>query len=223
MLVLIGKCQDEILAADGFEGVVDYMKSYLPVFAVENMEFVVDEVLKMDIGKDLESYEVEYRVFRDEDISLCSFEEFESQRIACLEADNTVLSRQVKELNENLSCARSTIENLEGSITTLQMNQAQLLNLIRTLRVENSELKSELEQGACKTAKTAKTAQLNTSFTEENTDSYEHIDENDITDDEAESLARDSPANELAEVGSGGTGSPSPPLIDKTEDLMVSR
>lgn len=220
MLVLIGKCQDEILAADGFEGVVDYMKSYLPVFAVENMEFVVDEVLKMDIGKDLESYEVEYRVFRDEDISLCSFEEFESQRIACLEADNTVLSRQVKELNENLSCARSTIENLEGSITTLQMNQAQLLNLIRTLRVENSELKSELEQGACKPAKTA---QLNTSFTEENTDSYEHIDENDITDDEAESLARDSPANELAEVGSGGTGSPSPPLIDKTEDLMVSR
>lgn len=220
MLVLIGKCQDEILAADGFEGVVDYMKSYLPVFAVENMEFVVDEVLKMDIGKDLESYEVEYRVFRDEDISLCSFEEFESQRIACLEADNTVLSRQVKELNENLSCTRSTIENLEGSITTLQMNQAQLLNLIRTLRVENSELKSELEQGACKTAKTA---QLNTSFTEENTDSYEHIDENDITDDEAESLARDSPANELAEVGSGGTGSPSPPLIDKTEDLMVSR
>ena len=47
-----------MLSSDGLEGAVEVMKTSLAPFAEQNVEWLVSEVLSLDISKDLESYEV---------------------------------------------------------------------------------------------------------------------------------------------------------------------
>lgn len=58
VLLLLGSCQEELLTSDGLEGAVEVMKTSLPPFAEQNVEWLVSQVLSLDITKDLESYEV---------------------------------------------------------------------------------------------------------------------------------------------------------------------
>ena len=174
---------------------------------------------------------MEYNFLKEEDLSIASFEEIESE--------------QIQNLNEQLSCARNTIQSLESTINTMQINQTELQVIIRSLRAENESLKKNFEKlkkhiltngdtvgveelpndpmnddntstlTECNTNQPT-CAETNASSTEENTDSYEHIGSgNDLTDDEADS-------DEFIER-KPRSGSPSPPLSDKCEDLVVSR
>lgn len=193
----------------------------------------------------LRSFQVEYNVLKEEDLSITSFDEIESERVESLEAENTIKTKQIQNLNEQLSCARSTIQSLESTINTMQINQTELQAIIRSLRAENESLKKNFEKlknqvlatgnavgveeppnaptndglgnslTECITIKPT-CSETNASSTEENTDSYEHIGSgNDLTDDEADS-------DEFIER-KPRSGSPSPPLSDKCEDLVVSR
>lgn len=188
---------------------------------------------------------MEYNVLKEEDLSIASFEEIESERVESLEAENTIKTKQIQNLNEQLSCARNTIQSLESTINTMQINQTELQGIIRSLRAENESLKKNFEKlktqvlangdavaveelpnastndditcvlTECSTIKPT-CAETNASSTEENTDSFEHIGSgNDLTDDEADS-------DEFTER-KPRSGSPSPPLSDKCEDLVVSR
>ena len=188
-------------------------------------------------------------MLKEEDLSIASFEEIESERVECLEAENAVKAKQIQILSEQLSCARSTIQSLESTINTMQINQTELKGIIRSLRAENESLKKNFEKlknqvlangdvaaievladdstkgGEGMTISSALTecspikptcTEMNASSTEENTDSFEHIGSgNDLTDDEADS-------DEFTE-GKPRSSSPSPPLSDKCEDLVVSR
>lgn len=194
----------------------------------------------------LRSFQVEYNVLKEEDLSITSFDEIESERVESLEAENTIKTKQIQNLNEQLSCARSTIQSLESTINTMQINQTELQAIIRSLRAENESLKKNFEKlknqvlatgnavggveeppnaptndglanslTECNTIKPT-CSETNASSTEENTDSYEHIGSgNDLTDDEADS-------DEFIER-KPRSDSPSPPLSDKCEDLVVSR
>lgn len=192
----------------------------------------------------LRSFQVEYNVLKEEDLSIASFDEIESKRVKSLEAENTIKTKQIQNLNEQLSCARNTVQSLESTINTMQINQTELQGIIRSLRAENESLKKNFEKlktqvlangdavgveelsnaptnditntlTECSTIKPT-CAETNASSTEENTDSYEHIGSgNDLTDDEADS-------DEFIERKPRSV-SPSPPLSDKCEDLVVSR
>ena len=173
-------------------------------------------------------------MLKEEDLSVTSFEEIESERVDILEAENAVMTKQVQDLTEQLSSARSTNRSLEVTISTMQINQTELLALIRSLRADNESLKKNFEKlkkqvlsnvngasvEATLTTELARCeARLETSFTEENTDSFEHIgSSNELTDDETESLSRDSPANEFVDRNPASL-----PLNEKCEDLAVSR
>jgi len=246
ILLLLGSCQEELLSSDGLEGAVEVIKISVPPFAVNNVEWLVNEVLSLDVSKDLESYEVEYCVLREEDLSIASFEEIESEKVDTLEAEIAIKTKQIQNLNEQLSSARNTIHSLESTISTMQMNQTELLGIIRSLRAENDSLKRNFEKLKDKVLANGDVAtvddlveaaaeedegitftsglsedkptctEMNASFTEENTDSFEHIGSgNDLTDDEADS-------DEFIERKPQSSGT-SPPLSDKCEDLVVSR
>ena len=58
ILLLLGSCQEELLSSDGLEGAVEVIKISVPPFAEQNIEWLVSEVLSLDVSKDLESYEV---------------------------------------------------------------------------------------------------------------------------------------------------------------------
>ncbi|KAK3728848.1 hypothetical protein QZH41_020235 [Actinostola sp. cb2023] len=236
MLVLLGRCKEGIVAADGFENAVEYIKTFLPPYAFKNLDSIVDDVLDLDITKQLESYLIEYNVLREEDLSLASIEDFEHERAKKLEVQNNTLSRHLQELTEQLSSARKTIQSLESTITTMQINQSNLLSHIRAVKAENEALKKNLaptsasnERNKLRRSHSIEvpdpplSPQEHSSLTDENTDSFEHIGCNDLTDDddddEAGSLDRDSPEHEVAEKH----GTSSPLLSDKVDDLAVSR
>lgn len=186
-------------------------------------------------------------MLKEEDLSVASFDEIESERVDSLEAEIAVKTKQIQILNEQLSCARNTIHGLESTISTMQMNQRDLHDIIRSLRAENDSLKNNFEKlknkvlangdivtvdeladaaanddegitftSTVSECKPTCSTEMNASFTEENTDSFEHIGSgNDLTDDEADS----DEFNERKPRSS----SASPPLSDKCEDMAVSR
>ena len=187
-------------------------------------------------------------MLKEEDLSVASFDEIESEKVESLEAELTVKTKVIQCLNEQLSCARNTIHGLESTISTMQINQNELLGIIRSVKAENESLKrnfeklkhkvlsngtvaaedelaaeddladaaADVDEGITMTSALTECkptlAEMNASFTEENTDSFEHIGS---TDDEADS-------DEFNE-GKPGSNSASPPLSDKCEDLVVSR
>ena len=188
-------------------------------------------------------------MLKEEDLSIASFEDIESERVESLEADNAAKTKQIQNLSEQLSWARNTIQSLESTINTMQINQTELKGIIRSLRAENESLKKNFEKlknqvlangdvaaveevagdstrddedititsalTECSPIKPT-CSEMNASSNEENTDSFEHIGSgNDLTDDEADS-------DEFTE-GKPRSSSPSPPLSDKCEDLVVSR
>ena len=58
ILLLLGSSQEELLSSDGLEGAVEVIKISVPPFAEQNVEWLVSEVLSLDVSKDLDSYEV---------------------------------------------------------------------------------------------------------------------------------------------------------------------
>lgn len=146
ILLLLGSCQEELLVSDGLEGAVEVMKTSLAPFAEQNVEWLVSQVLSFDISKDLESYEVEYCVLKEEDLSVASFEVIESEKVDSLEAELAIKSKQIQMLSEQLSCARNTIHGLESTINTMQINQNELKGIIRSLRAENDSLTRNFEK-----------------------------------------------------------------------------
>jgi len=233
MLVLLGRCKEGIMAADGFESAVEYIKTFLPTYAFSNLDLIVKEVLELDISKQLDSYLIEYNVLREEDLSLASIEDFENERARKLEAENETLTKHLQEITEQLSMARKTIQSLESTINTMQINQSSLSSYIRTLKAENETLKrSQASSNMCDERKLQRSNSIDapeapnspqdSTLTDENTDSFEHIGPNDLTDDdddEAGSLDRDSPAQDVVVEKHGNS---SPLLSDIVEELAVS-
>lgn len=220
------------MAADGFENAVEYIKTILPTYAFANLDLIVKEVLELDITKQLESYLIEYNVLREEDLSLASIEDFENERARKLESENETLTKHLQELTEQLSSARKTIQSLESTINTMQINQSSLSSYIHTLKAENEMLKRRLaSSNPCEERKLqrsnsfdapeAPNSPQDSTLTDENTDSFEHIGPNDLTDDDDDtgSLGRDSPAQDLTPEKHSNS---SPLLSDIVEELAVN-
>ena len=178
-------------------------------------------------------------MFKEEDLSVTEFEEIESEKVECLEAELEIKTKQIQYLNEQLSSARHAIHGLESTISTMQINQTELLTFIRSLEAENESLKKNFEKLKDKvlangdvapevgevdeqetiedslTDCTPTGAEMNASFTEENTDSFEHIGS-------ADDLSDNEVVDGIHEETPGATGA-TLPLSDKCEDLVVSR
>ncbi|RMX40307.1 hypothetical protein pdam_00008698 [Pocillopora damicornis] len=248
ILLLLGSCQVELLESDGLEGAVEVMKTSLAPFAEQNVEWLVSQVLSFDISKDLESYEVEYCVLKEEDLSVASFEDIESERVESLEAELTIKTKQIQILSEQLTCARNTVHSLESTINTMQINQGELKGIIRSLRAENESLTRNFEKlkaqvlsngdlaPGVETADPAEDQALTiagdssegstikpTNSTETNASSNEENTDSFEHIGSGNDLTDDEADSDEFMEGKRGCGNGSPPLSDKCEDLVVSR
>lgn len=92
----------------------------------------------MDISKQLQAYEVEYHVLREE--MLYSPSKGEEDRIQKLEDNFNSLKNQNVELLEKLQYSNSTQRSLESTIHNLQTNEGKLKSHIKTLEIERKAL-----------------------------------------------------------------------------------
>lgn len=100
--------------------------------------FNFKQVFEMDISKQLQAYEVEYHVLREE--MLYSPSRGEADVINKLEDANQNLKHQNVELLEKLQHLHSHQRSLEMTIHSLQTQESKLKSHIKTLEIERKAL-----------------------------------------------------------------------------------
>nr|CAH1267700.1 TBC1D1 [Branchiostoma lanceolatum] len=137
-LTLLGDHEDLIMACQGFENIVDFIKNQLPALGMVSMEKVISRAFEIDISKQLHAYEVEYHVLQEEMIS--SPQRGDVDRMEKLEQANRNLKRQNMELLEKLQTSHSSIHSLEATVASLQSEQNKLRSGVQTLEIERAAL-----------------------------------------------------------------------------------
>ncbi|CAJ0938953.1 unnamed protein product [Ranitomeya imitator] len=143
-LSLLGSHKPLILQQENLESIVDFIKNTLPNLGLVQMEKTINQVFEMDISKQLQDYEVEYRVLQDELIDSSPLSD--NQRINKLEKTNNSLRKQNFDLLEELQVSKGRIQFLESTIDNLQTNEVNLKQSLRTLELERSALLNTIEE-----------------------------------------------------------------------------
>uniref|UniRef100_A0A9J8BLU1 TBC1 domain family member 4 n=1 Tax=Cyprinus carpio carpio TaxID=630221 RepID=A0A9J8BLU1_CYPCA len=144
-LCLLSSHEGEILECDGFESIVDYLKSTIPTLTHSQMEEIITKATEMDISKQLHAYEVEYHVLQDE-LSDAPPPSEDSDRLDKLEKANVQLKKQNMDLLEKLQAARLKIQTLEGSVESLLSRESKMKHLIRSLEQEKASYQKTIER-----------------------------------------------------------------------------
>ncbi|XP_053295310.1 TBC1 domain family member 4 isoform X2 [Pleuronectes platessa] len=144
-LCLLSSHEGEIVECDGFESIVDYLKTTLPNLTQTQMEQTIAKVMEMDISKQLHAYEVEYHVLQDEMIEAGPLPD-DSDRLEKLEKTNTQLKKQNMDLLEKLQAARQKIQTLETSMETFLSRESKMKHMIRSLEQEKAAHQKTIER-----------------------------------------------------------------------------
>ncbi|XP_059356118.1 TBC1 domain family member 4-like isoform X3 [Carassius carassius] len=144
-LCLLSSHEGEILECDGFESIVDYLKSTIPTLTHSQMEEMITKAIEMDISKQLHAYEVEYHVLQDELADAPPPLE-DSVRLDKLEKANAQLKKQNMDLLEKLQSARLKIQTLESSVESFLSRESKMKHLIRSLEQEKASYQKTIER-----------------------------------------------------------------------------
>uniref|UniRef100_A0A8C1KMF1 TBC1 domain family member 4 n=1 Tax=Cyprinus carpio TaxID=7962 RepID=A0A8C1KMF1_CYPCA len=144
-LCLLSSHEGEILECDGFESIVDYLKSTIPTLTHSQMEEMITKAIEMDISKQLHAYEVEYHVLQDE-LSDAPPPSEDSDRLDKLEKANSQLKKQNMDLLEKLQAARLKIQTLESSVESFLSRESKMKHLIRSLEQEKASYQKTIER-----------------------------------------------------------------------------
>ena len=141
-LTLIGNHADEILSCDSFESIVDYMKINLPEKVVDETDDVCSRALNMDIKTQLNLYEVEYQLLREEMIDIRQNKErLEKQEVAHKELEN-----EVAELRKELKNAKEMIGSLKKSLGEANAEKKKYETKFQIVRNERDALRMTLNE-----------------------------------------------------------------------------
>uniref|UniRef100_A0A1A7Z1Y5 TBC1 domain family member 4 n=2 Tax=Iconisemion striatum TaxID=60296 RepID=A0A1A7Z1Y5_9TELE len=144
-LCLLSSHEGEIVECDGFESIVDYLKTTLPNLTQAQMEQTIAKVMEMDISKQLHAYEVEYHVLQDEMLETGPPPD-DSDRLDRLEKTNVQLKKQNMELLEKLQAARQKIQSLEMSVENFLSRESKMKHMIRSLEQERASYQKTIER-----------------------------------------------------------------------------
>uniref|UniRef100_A0A8C4Q7N6 Rab-GAP TBC domain-containing protein n=1 Tax=Eptatretus burgeri TaxID=7764 RepID=A0A8C4Q7N6_EPTBU len=139
-LSLLGIHKNLIMrTCNSFETVVDFLKSTLPKLSIVQLEKTINQVIDMDLSKQLHAYEVEYHVLQD--VAEETLPAAESDRLLALERTTTHLRQQNLDLLEELQVYNSDDEaNLIDYLSpykylfAVELERLALLNTVQDLR-----------------------------------------------------------------------------------------
>ncbi|CAH2223854.1 TBC1 domain family member 4 isoform X2 [Pelobates cultripes] len=144
-LSLLSNNEEQIMACDSFESIVDFLKISIPDMTKATMERIITQVFEMDISKQLHAYEVEYHVLNDEMLEASNPSD-DAESFQKLEKANHQLKRQNMDLLEKLQVAHTKIQNLESNVENILSRENKMRNLIRSLEQEKAAYQKIVEQ-----------------------------------------------------------------------------
>uniref|UniRef100_A0A8C5LS57 TBC1 domain family member 4 n=1 Tax=Leptobrachium leishanense TaxID=445787 RepID=A0A8C5LS57_9ANUR len=144
-LSLLSNYEEQIMACDTFESIVDFLKISIPDMTTDTMERIITQVFEMDISKQLHAYEVEYHVLNDEMFEGSNPGD-DAETFQKIEKANNQLKRQNMDLLEKLQVAHTKIQNLESNAENILSRENKMRNLIRSLEQEKVAYQKIVEQ-----------------------------------------------------------------------------
>lgn len=150
ILSLLTYHKDNLLACDGMEQIMNFIKNDFPVVNKEIIDKIIKQVFTTDLSKQLMEYGVEYHVLQEE----LSSPSPELKKIKHLEEMNKTLMQQNKILHEQLeisitnngrlemnrSSNLSAINRLESEVKSLELTVATLGNFVSNLAYAHSDI-----------------------------------------------------------------------------------
>ena len=148
-LTLIQFHAESLLQCGSFESLIEYLKTNLPSMTNKQMELLFDQVLDMDIGSNLQTYQIEYRIISEEmhyinnksqhgdGISLVKKKKFKDSNQHDHEHDDLheqiqVYQSKIKHLETMNETYLSTIKQLERKITKIEDERDALIYQLKT-------------------------------------------------------------------------------------------
>ncbi|XP_058793503.1 TBC1 domain family member 1 isoform X2 [Phymastichus coffea] len=143
-LALLEEHQDQLLACDSFEEIMEYLKTKVPAVEKDTLDRVMKRVFypDMEIAKQLNEYRVEYQVLQEEMLSVKP----QIENMEKLELLNKQLTQQNAHLNEQLEIAMANLHRMETTRAHHQSTVHRLESQTRSLEVTISTMGSFIQQ-----------------------------------------------------------------------------
>ncbi|KAG7209512.1 hypothetical protein KM043_015597 [Ampulex compressa] len=143
-LALLQEHQEQLLACDSFEEIMEYLKTRVPAVDKETMDRVMKHIFYPDveITKQLNEYRVEYQVLQEEMISVKpQIESLEKFKLL-----NKQLTEEVAQLSEQLEVTMNDLHRLETARAIQQSSVNKLESQNRSLEVTVATLGAFIQQ-----------------------------------------------------------------------------
>merc|ERR1719350_500983 len=105
-ICLLVECEEELLACENLEELMNVLKTSLPSLSISKLEDVVKQAASLSIGRQLHTYQVEYQVLQEEEASKKTSAERAKEQAE-------VLTREVTELRVRVNEMESSEERLK--------------------------------------------------------------------------------------------------------------
>ncbi|XP_076232000.1 PTB_TBC1D1_like and TBC domain-containing protein plx isoform X2 [Calliopsis andreniformis] len=143
-MALLEEHQDQLLACESFEEIMEYLKTRVPAVDKEILDRVMKRLFYPDqeITKQLNEYRVEYQVLQEEMISVKP----QMENMEKLKVLNKQLTQEVAQLTEQLEITMSNLHRLETARSVQQSTLLKLESQNRSLEVTVTTLGSFIQQ-----------------------------------------------------------------------------
>ncbi|XP_023172961.1 TBC1 domain family member 4 isoform X4 [Drosophila hydei] len=128
-IALLSVHNQQLLARNNFEEIMDYLKSIVPKIELNCMEKIMKLVFSLDIGKQLAEYNVEYNVLQEEITTTNHHLEMLNRE----KSHNTHLEQQLQFAQSSIAQLEMTRSSQQTQISTLQVQVQSLELTIQTL------------------------------------------------------------------------------------------
>lgn len=145
-LALLAEHSDELLACDGFERIMEHLKTDLPACGAKGLDAVIRRTCQQPeaqvVGKQLQEYRVEYQVLREE----AAGAKAQQEALSKLEIDCATLRDHNAQLSQQLELALGNVQRLERNRILQQSAHNRLEMQARTLEVTVATLGAFIDQ-----------------------------------------------------------------------------
>ncbi|XP_067615044.1 TBC1 domain family member 4 isoform X2 [Eurosta solidaginis] len=142
-IALLTVHEDELLARDNFEEIMDYLKTVVPKMEASAMEKIMKLVFTMDVSKQLTEYNVEYNVLQEEISTANHHLEMlnrEKTRNMHLEQQLQFAQSSIAQLEKTRSSQQTQITSQQTQVQSLELTIQSLGHFVAQLAEQNIEL-----------------------------------------------------------------------------------
>ena len=138
-ICLLVECEDELLACENLEELMNVLKTSLPNLPASKLEDVVKQAASLSIGRQLHTYQVEYQVLQEEEASKKSSAERAKEQSEALAKEVEELRSKVKEGEEREARLEQELEQEKKKTMAAALREEKLQQLLATVKGQLSE------------------------------------------------------------------------------------